>query len=112
MKLKRFTYLNQEDYPDCVMLSLMKEYLFRSLDISFDEFVWRHGMLYMQKYKLWDYPVWEVYLNDLICEYRISQSAIEEAVKKAIEAQKRENKAGFEKLMKSYEERCKIGSFE
>lgn len=84
MQIKRFKYLKEKGISDHVIFDIVKYTVIPSLNISFDEIVFRTLKL-VPVQKLLNCPAWELYLNVLIQEYKISKSTVEDAVKRGLE---------------------------
>ena len=104
MTLKHFKYLQEKGMSDCAMLEIVKCQVIPKLNISFDEFVFRHGINSIYLDELWRCSVWEVYLNILMREYKIPVNVLEDLIKNAICTQKEENRQELERIMKKYNE--------
>lgn len=100
MKIKRFKYLKEKGVSDDIMFDVVKYFVIPSLNISFDEVV-MYTILLIPYRKQLHHPLWELYLNVLIKEYKISLNAVEEAVKKGICERKEEVQKYFEEFMEN-----------
>lgn len=79
MEFERFDHLKEKGITDIIMFDIVKYRMMPALNISFKEFVKTYG----KKYKIREYPLWEVYLNILIWELGYSKESVEKAAKEA-----------------------------
>ncbi len=84
MKIKSFEHLRKQGASDREMMRIIRYKIIPTWNMSFDELVLYHGIKFIHKNKLFDYPVWEVYLNVLMREYQVPKNEIEDIIKTAI----------------------------
>lgn len=80
METESFEHLRKQGASDHDMLEIVKYKVLPVYGVSFNELV-VHGMKFISVNKFYDYSIWEIYLNVLIREYRISKSEIEDIMK-------------------------------